>query len=108
VVAPRGLRARSDSQRRVPGDPLGIARSTRRPVSKHPTQPIYNVETLQQAFSHSIARRRFNLYLLGTFAAASLLMAIVGIYGVIADSVMQRTCETWWSDRERRSRCPVS
>ncbi len=79
---------------RVAGDPLGIAPSTRRLISNiDPTQPIYSIETLQRVLSRSIAPRRFNLYLLGTFAAASLLMAVVGIYGAIAYSVAQRTRE---------------
>ena len=79
---------------RMPGDPLPIAPTARKLISRiDPAQPVYKLETLRQALSDSIAPRRFNLFLLAAFAASAFLMAVVGIYGVIAYSVTQRTRE---------------
>jgi len=79
---------------RTPGDPLLLAPSLRRLISEiDKTQPVYDVKTLDEALADSIAPRRLNLYLLGTLAVAALLLAMVGVYGVIAYSVSQRTHE---------------
>jgi putative ABC transport system permease protein len=58
-----------------------------------PKLPLSDVQTLDEVVSRSVAPRRFNMLLITIFASVALLLALVGIYGVLAYSVARRTAE---------------
>ncbi len=79
---------------RSSGDPSAIAAAVKQQIHElNPDLPLYNVSTMQERFESSLSRRRFTMLVLGMFAAISLGLAVIGIYGLIAYLVGQGSRE---------------
>jgi len=79
---------------RTTGDPLSVAPSVRKEVfALDPNQPVHSVKSLEQRVAESVAVTRALMYLFSAFAFLALILASVGIYGIVSYSVTQRTHE---------------
>jgi putative ABC transport system permease protein len=79
---------------RSEGDPGGLVEAVRREVmAVDSDQPVYAVSTMEQVLADSLEAKRFVARLLILFAAVAIVLALVGIYGVISYSVNQRVQE---------------
>ena len=79
---------------RTTGDPLQLVTAVENQVwAIDKNLPVAEVRTMNEVISEGVEQQRFNMLLLAVFASVALILAVVGIYGVMSDSVASRTHE---------------
>ena len=88
------LASRANLIVRTTADPLTLTAAVRREVQAlDPNQPVFNVSTMEQTLDQSLATERLSMTLLAFLASLALVLAAVGIYGVMSYTVTQRSHE---------------
>ncbi len=78
---------------RTRGEPTALLPKIREQLRQVSGLPVTDVRTMAEVISRSTSRQRFNMLLMSVFAGAALLLAVIGVYGLMAYSVQQRTQE---------------
>jgi ABC-type antimicrobial peptide transport system permease subunit len=77
---------------RTTSDPASIAPAIVKAIHDvDPTIPVYDIQTMENRMSASMARQRFSTIMLGAFAVFAMILAVVGVYGVMSQMVAQGT-----------------